>query len=217
MVRMAIILLRYLFVYNGAPLHSPIALRLAEVLLPLFDSVRLCAPVYGTRCSLDTLWPMDFNAGAQVGLKEPILRSCFLPFIQDDSQVQLGSMIVFQDMTDLLVEEERNALKSHVHQSLFPLSFHCHDENPHVAEVRTRGLRVFPMEGAQLPPALVPGGLQPPPGLGCSLLAMARERAWMTLVRVSPQIPIDPGCIHGTVPLSSSPSSPETRCEPIVI
>ena len=166
MVRMAIILLRYLFVCSAAPIHSPIALRLAKVLLPLFDSVRLCAPGHRTGCSPDTLWPRDFNTGARVGLKEPMLGSFFLPFIQDDSQVQLGSMILFQEVMDLLKEEDRNALKPHVRQSLFPLSFHCHDENPEVAEVRTCGLLVSPRQGARLPPALVPGGLQPPPGLG---------------------------------------------------
>ncbi|XP_032935650.1 uncharacterized protein LOC117006965 isoform X1 [Catharus ustulatus] len=53
---------------------------------------------------------------------------------QDDSQVQLGSMTDFQEMMDLLMEEERKALKSHVCQSLFPLSFQCHDENLGVAE-----------------------------------------------------------------------------------
>ncbi|XP_056370440.1 maestro heat-like repeat-containing protein family member 7 [Oenanthe melanoleuca] len=89
-VRMSVVVLRHLFLCHGAPLRSPIALRLAEALLPLFDS--------------------------------------------DDSQVQLCSMNIFQEMMELVMEEERKALKSHVHQSLFPLTFHCHDENPYVAE-----------------------------------------------------------------------------------
>ncbi|XP_056371827.1 uncharacterized protein LOC130266604 [Oenanthe melanoleuca] len=72
--------------YAVGLLARPIALRLAEALLPLFDS--------------------------------------------DDSQVQLCSMNVFQDMMELLMEEERKALKSHMRQSLFPLTFHCHNENP---------------------------------------------------------------------------------------
>ncbi|XP_050842910.1 uncharacterized protein LOC108963754 [Serinus canaria] len=90
MVRMTILLLRYLLLDNGAPIPTPIALQLAEALLPLFDC--------------------------------------------DDSQVQLSSMCVFQEMLDLLMQEGRKALKSHVCQSLLPLYFHCHDENQLVAE-----------------------------------------------------------------------------------
>ncbi|XP_023803430.1 maestro heat-like repeat-containing protein family member 7, partial [Cyanistes caeruleus] len=89
-VRMTIVLLKYLFLYNSTPIASPIAQQLAEVLLALFDN--------------------------------------------DDSQVQLVSMFVFQKMIDLFMEEGRKALKSHVHQSLLPLFFHCHDENQQVAE-----------------------------------------------------------------------------------
>ncbi|XP_053803241.1 uncharacterized protein LOC128790489 isoform X1 [Vidua chalybeata] len=90
MVWMTTVLLRYLFLHNRAPIPSPMALQLAEALLPLFDN--------------------------------------------DDSLVQLCSMSVFQNMLELLMEEGRKALKSPVRQSLLPLSFHCHDENQHVAE-----------------------------------------------------------------------------------
>ncbi|XP_064256898.1 uncharacterized protein LOC135287535 [Passer domesticus] len=90
MIRMTILLLRYLFLDNGAPIPSSLALQLAEALLPLFD--------------------------------------------RDDSQVQLSSMTLFQEMLELLTEDGKKALKSHVLQSLLPLSFHCHDENQIVAE-----------------------------------------------------------------------------------
>ncbi|XP_064256923.1 uncharacterized protein LOC135287562 [Passer domesticus] len=90
MIRMTILLLRYLFLDNGAPIPSSLALQLAEALLPLFD--------------------------------------------RDDSQVQLSSMTLFQEMLELLMEDGKKALKSHVFQSLLPLSFHCHDENQIVAE-----------------------------------------------------------------------------------
>ncbi|XP_005049011.2 PREDICTED: maestro heat-like repeat-containing protein family member 1 [Ficedula albicollis] len=96
MVRMTIVVLRYLFLYNGAPIRSPVALRLAEALLPLFDS--------------------------------------------DDSQVQLGSITVFEEMIDLLRKEERKALKTQVWQRLLPLFIHCHDENPRVAEASQQAL-----------------------------------------------------------------------------
>lgn len=46
-VRMTIVLLSYLFLDKDASIPSPIALRLAEALLPLFDNVRLCAPSHG--------------------------------------------------------------------------------------------------------------------------------------------------------------------------
>ncbi|XP_064594294.1 uncharacterized protein LOC135461219 [Zonotrichia leucophrys gambelii] len=90
-IRMTILLLRYLLLDNGAPIPTPIALQLAEALLPLFD--------------------------------------------HDDSQVQLSSMCVFQEMLELVTEDGRKALKCHVRQSLVPLSFHCHDGNKIVAEL----------------------------------------------------------------------------------
>ncbi|XP_064240926.1 uncharacterized protein LOC135278299 [Passer domesticus] len=89
-IRMTILLLRYLFLDNGTPIPSSLALQLAEALLPLFD--------------------------------------------RDDSQVQLSSMMVFQEMLELLTEDGKHALKSPVHHSLLPLYFHCHDENQIVAE-----------------------------------------------------------------------------------
>lgn len=51
--------------------------------------------------------------------------------------MQLCSMFIFRGMTDLLTEEGKKALKSHVRQSLLPLSFHCHDQNQRVLVVRT--------------------------------------------------------------------------------
>ncbi|KAL9820861.1 maestro heat-like repeat family member 5 [Geothlypis trichas] len=62
-----------------------------------------------------------------------MLRS-LLSFIQDDSQVQVCSMFIFREMLYLSPEGEKEALKSHVHQSLLPLLFHCHDKNRRVAE-----------------------------------------------------------------------------------
>ena len=164
-VRMTIVVLRYLFLNHGGPIQTPIALQLAEALLPLFDSVRICAPGHGHRVGPRQLVPWEFKHWCPGG-PEGILRVFFLPFTQDDSQVQLSSMTAFQEMMDLLKKKQRKALKPHVRQSLFPLALHCHDDNPHVAEVRTRGLQVSPQAGAQLPPALVPPGLQPPPGHG---------------------------------------------------
>ncbi|XP_074405041.1 maestro heat-like repeat family member 5 [Zonotrichia albicollis] len=90
MIRMTILLLRYSLLDNGAPIPTPMALQLAEALLPLFD--------------------------------------------HEDSQVQLSSMCVFQEMLDSLTNDGRKALKSHVHHSLLPLYFHCHDENQIVAQ-----------------------------------------------------------------------------------
>ncbi|XP_041908744.1 maestro heat-like repeat-containing protein family member 7 isoform X1 [Corvus kubaryi] len=96
-VGMTVAVLSYLFLYSGAPIPSPIALQLAEALLPLFDN--------------------------------------------DDSQVRLRSMFVFQEMMALLTAKGKKALKSHVRQSLLPLSFHCHDEDWHVANASRETLR----------------------------------------------------------------------------
>ena len=91
----------------------------------------------------------------------------FFPLLQDNSHVQVLSLDLFCKVMELVVDKGEKALKSTtVCQSLPPLFLHCHDENWRVAEVRTHGLQVHPWEGARLPPALVPGGLQPPPGLG---------------------------------------------------
>ncbi|XP_056371325.1 uncharacterized protein LOC130266022 [Oenanthe melanoleuca] len=90
-VRMSIVLLSCLFPYSGTMIETPLALQLAEALLPLFDN--------------------------------------------DDSQVKLCSMFIFREMMDFSSQRIKMALKSHVQQSLLPLSFHCHDENQRVAEV----------------------------------------------------------------------------------
>nr|XP_041568728.1 uncharacterized protein LOC115492463 isoform X3 [Taeniopygia guttata] len=134
MLRMTTGLLRAVFLCNGAPITSTLALQLAEALLPLFDNVRLCASSHGQRVLPAHFVPCALTGCAQVGLKQLTLRSFFLPFIQEDSQVQLSSMFIFRDMLDHFPEEEKKALKAHVRQSLLPLSFHCHDENQRVAE-----------------------------------------------------------------------------------
>lgn len=46
-LRMTTILLSCLFLYNGALITTPLALQLAEALLPLFDNVRLCPSSHG--------------------------------------------------------------------------------------------------------------------------------------------------------------------------
>ncbi|XP_063256077.1 maestro heat-like repeat family member 5 [Prinia subflava] len=43
-------------------------------------------------------------------------------------------MLLFRTLVTVPVDEEKMALKTHVHQSLLPLFFHCHDENQDVAE-----------------------------------------------------------------------------------
>ena len=43
-VRMAVVVLSFIVIENKRLIASPITLQLAEVLLPLFDHVRLCAP-----------------------------------------------------------------------------------------------------------------------------------------------------------------------------
>nr|XP_041576911.1 maestro heat-like repeat-containing protein family member 6 [Taeniopygia guttata] len=61
------------------------------------------------------------------------LVEALLPLLDhDNSQVQLLSILLFQTL--MTFPQEKEALKTHVCQSLLPLFFHCHDENERVAE-----------------------------------------------------------------------------------
>ena len=61
--------------------------------------------------------------------------------------MQQVSILFYQALVTLPLEKGKKALKRDVRKSLAPLFIHCYDENPDVAEVRTRGLRVSPMAG----------------------------------------------------------------------
>ncbi|KAL2302589.1 hypothetical protein Nmel_010018 [Mimus melanotis] len=87
-------------------------------------------------------------------------------FDHDKSQVQLLSIDLFCKVMELVVDEGKMSLKTIVNKSLYPLLIHCHDENQDVAKVRFCVMLLDLWEGARLPPALAPPGLQPPPGLG---------------------------------------------------
>ncbi|KAJ7397504.1 hypothetical protein BTVI_134867 [Pitangus sulphuratus] len=104
-VKNAITLVAFLFLDEDFQLPSPTALQLVEVLQPLFDNV---------------------------GLEKPGLKS--FPFHQDDSSVQLPSILIFNGVLMLVKKEGEKPLKPHVQQSLLPLFFRCHDENQGVAE-----------------------------------------------------------------------------------
>ncbi|CAN8175109.1 unnamed protein product [Coccothraustes coccothraustes] len=131
---MTLIALNFIFLHKYVQMSTPIALQLAEALLPLFD--------------------------------------------HHNSQVQLLSIKLFQDMMEFL-EERESTLESPVHQSLLPLLFHCHDENARVAEVRTH-LTGYPLAkrfSLASPSMLLPSKLLPPipkstpstkPSLTCS-------------------------------------------------
>ena len=116
--------------------------------------------------------PADLQTRAQVGLEQPALRSCPLPFHQESSYVQLLSIRLFPDVMGFVAEAGKKPLEAHVQQSLLPLLYHLHDENQRVAEVRIPDLLVSPWEVARLPAALAPCGLR------CSsfFLALATEQ-----------------------------------------
>ncbi|OWK49518.1 hypothetical protein RLOC_00008039 [Lonchura striata] len=58
------------------------------------------------------------------------LVEALLPLLDhDNSQVKLLSIVLLGTLVSLPQEKEKEALKTHVHQSLLPLFFHCHDEN----------------------------------------------------------------------------------------
>ncbi|XP_064256848.1 uncharacterized protein LOC135287419 [Passer domesticus] len=64
-----------------------------------------------------------------------MLRSFSLPFIQDNNQVQVLSILLFRTLVTLPQKKEKKTLKTPLRQSLLPLFFHCHDENRLVAQV----------------------------------------------------------------------------------
>ena len=94
------------------------------------------------------------------------MASSWFPFLQDNSHVQLLSIHLFSKVMELVADEGKKPLKKIVNQSLCPLIISCDDENWRVAKVRFCVMLLHPWEGARLPPALAPPGLQPPPGLG---------------------------------------------------
>ncbi|NXB29689.1 MROH5 protein, partial [Eulacestoma nigropectus] len=49
-------------------------------------------------------------------------------FDNDNSHVQLLSICLFREVMELVLDKGRKPLKTHVHQSLVPLFFHCYDE-----------------------------------------------------------------------------------------
>ena len=162
-VEMTLSVLHKVLLATGIPTASHITLQLAERLRPLFDNVRLCAPpTTSAGCCQETLCPVDFQTRAQVGLEQPVMRSCPLPFHQDANNVRLLSIHLFRHVMELVVDVGKQPLKTHVQQSLLPLLCHLHDENQRVAEVRIADLLVSPWEVARLPPALAPHGLQCP-------------------------------------------------------
>ncbi|XP_027766033.1 maestro heat-like repeat-containing protein family member 6, partial [Empidonax traillii] len=59
-------------------------------------------------------------------------------FDNDDSSVQLSSMLLFSGVMMLLKKEGKKPLKPQ--QNLLPLFFHCYDENPRVAEASREAL-----------------------------------------------------------------------------
>ena len=99
-----------------------------------------------------------------VGFEQLVLSP--FPFLQDNSHVQLISIHLFCKVMELVVDEGKKSLKTIVNKSLYPLLIYCHDEKQQLAKVRFGVMLVDLWEGTRLPPALVPGGLQPCPGLG---------------------------------------------------
>ena len=162
---MAVVVLSFIVIENKRLIASPITLQLAEVLLPLFDHVRLCAPSHSHWKQPRHFVPCGF-AGQNVADWAADSEVFLLSFLQDNIQVQQVSILIFKALVTILLEKEMMDLKTHVRESLLPLFIHCHNKNRRVAQVRSRGLWVSPCQGALLPPALVPGGLKPPPGLG---------------------------------------------------
>ncbi|XP_063255856.1 maestro heat-like repeat family member 5 [Prinia subflava] len=55
-------------------------------------------------------------------------------FDHDNGHVELLSICLFREVMELVMDKGKKPLKTHIHQSLLPLFFHCHNENQCVAE-----------------------------------------------------------------------------------
>ncbi|XP_053838390.1 uncharacterized protein LOC128809967 [Vidua macroura] len=126
--------------------------RLAlRALLELIDDPSMAEKMWRlTESLMDLLWDSDAEIAGltlitlsfiflhkSILISTPIalqLAKVLLPlFDHENSQVQLLSIKLFQDMMGFLEKGEK-PLERPVHQSLLPLFFHCHDENQRVAE-----------------------------------------------------------------------------------
>ncbi|XP_030920672.1 uncharacterized protein LOC115948936 [Geospiza fortis] len=63
-----------------------------------------------------------------------LAEALLLLFNHDNSHVQVLSIQLFCKVIELVVDEGKKLLKAFVNESLYPLSFYCHDVNWHVAE-----------------------------------------------------------------------------------
>ena len=79
-VRMTIIVLSFIILENDTLIPRPITLQLAEVLLPLFDHVRLCAPNHSHRVQPAHFVPCAFAGQHQLSPGQPMLRIFFLSY-----------------------------------------------------------------------------------------------------------------------------------------
>ncbi|XP_064515393.1 uncharacterized protein LOC135416302 [Pseudopipra pipra] len=124
--------LRGLLVLSVDPSMAESICSLAEHLVELLhdgdgDVVAMTLSVF-----LNMLQDKDIEAFSSTA---PKLAEALRPlFDNDNSQVQLLSIRLFQEVMELLVEEGPKTLNMQVHQSLVPLFFHLHDENQCVAE-----------------------------------------------------------------------------------
>ncbi|XP_053803079.1 maestro heat-like repeat-containing protein family member 6 [Vidua chalybeata] len=126
--------------------------RLAlRALLELIDDPSMAEKMWRlTESLMDLLWDSDAEIAGltlitlsfiflhkSILISTPIalqLAKALLPlFDHENSQVQLLSIKLFQDMMGFLEKGEK-PLERPVHQSLLPLFFHCHNENQRVAE-----------------------------------------------------------------------------------
>ncbi|KFW77339.1 hypothetical protein N305_11595, partial [Manacus vitellinus] len=121
--------LRGLLVLSVDPSMAESICSLAEHLVELLhdgdgDVVTMTLSVF-----LNMFREKNFEAFSSTAPKLAVVLRSFSPLLyQDNTQVQLLSLRLFQEVMELLAEEGRKTLNMQVHQSLVPLFFHLHDE-----------------------------------------------------------------------------------------
>ncbi|XP_050195828.1 uncharacterized protein LOC126652763 [Myiozetetes cayanensis] len=125
--------LRGLVVLSKDPVMAKRMGSLTESLVPLlWDKDE---EVVGNAVTLLSFLFMDKDIRVSSPTSLQLAEAFQLLFDNEDSSVQLSSILLFSGVMMLLKKEGKKPLKPQ--QNLLPLFVHCHDENQRVAQVRT--------------------------------------------------------------------------------
>ncbi|XP_052630785.1 maestro heat-like repeat family member 5 [Harpia harpyja] len=115
---------------------SPIALKLAVKLPPLFSNIPCSEPDAGASpLTSATLKPL-----LTVGRERLLLKFSRLPPEQASSQLRESSIRLFGDITQMVVWRHRRQMRKNVQRGLLPLLFHMSDQTQSVAKASREAL-----------------------------------------------------------------------------